>query len=71
LSINGLDKFDVDSEVFFNKYLLRMNDENNFQRTVRLFAKYKPACVPYILEKFRKKKCSCCDGSGYLDDVSL
>ncbi|AIC16746.1 hypothetical protein NVIE_024810 [Nitrososphaera viennensis EN76] len=57
-------------EIFLNKHILRMSAEDNLRSTIKLFGKYKPHCVPYILKKFRKRKCDCCNGTGFLDDHS-
>lgn len=66
--MNKIDKSDVDLEIFFDRYLLRMNDEKLFKTLIEMYQKSKPHVIPYILKKFHKRKCDCCDGKGYLSD---
>jgi adenylate kinase family enzyme len=66
--MNCIDKFDVDMEVFLNRLILRKNEEENLKETLSIFRNQKPHVIPYILEKFHKKKCSYCNGKGYLNE---
>ncbi len=68
MELNSLDKFDVDAEVWLNKHILRMKDIDNLRETLKIFGDAKPKCVPYILERFKRKKCHCCNNTGFIDD---
>lgn len=64
--MNKVDKFDVDLEFFFVKFILRKKDDKLLNELLFTFNETKPHVIPYILLKFNKKKCACCDGKGYL-----
>ncbi len=66
--LKRIDNFNIDLDIAFNRHVLRMNDDKNLTATLRTFGKGSPEIIDYILSKFNKSKCSCCDGKGYLDD---
>jgi hypothetical protein len=63
--MNKLDKSDVDLEIFVDRHIFRMNDDRLFKRLIEMYEKPKPQVIPYIMSKFNKKKCPCCNGVGY------
>ena len=58
--MNKLDKFDVNLGIFFDKHLLRMNDEKLLETLLIMYTEPKPQVLPYIFSKFKKHKCEKC-----------